>query len=226
MLIVLEGVTRRYEVGGRGVMALDHVDLELERGEYVSVIGPSGSGKTTLFYILGLLARPSGGKYLLAGQDVASFSEKRLASLRGEFIGFVFQNFYLNPRFTALENVELPLLLAGVRPGARRKMAMDALEKVGLADRADHLPRELSGGQQQRVAFARAVIRRPPLILADEPTGNLDPTATAALLRLLSEENRDGATVLMITHDLTAAGCAQRVITISEGHISSDTKRA
>ena len=225
-MIALEGITQRYAIGGREIAALDGVDLRLERGEYVAVIGPSGSGKTTLFHILGLLARPSAGKYLLAGQDVFSFSERRLAALRAEFIGFVFQNFYLNPRYTALENVELPLLLAGVRQNTRKRLAMNALERVGLADRAGHLPRELSGGQQQRVAFARATIRHPPLILADEPTGNLDPAATKAILKLLDEENRDGATILMITHDLSASRSAQRIITIAEGHISDDSKRA
>lgn len=224
-MITLDGITRRYEVGGHEVRALDGVTMHLERGEYVAVIGPSGSGKTTLFHILGLLARPSEGVYRLAGQDVFSLPERRLAALRAEFIGFVFQNFYLNPRFTALENVELPLLLAGVRQSARRAQAMRALERVGLEERAEHLPRELSGGQQQRVAFARATVRHPSLILADEPTGNLDPVATEAILALLKEENRDGATVLMITHDRAAARQAGRVITIAEGRIVKDQKQ-
>lgn len=224
-MIELRGITRKYAVGANEVSALDGVDLLLQRGEYAAVIGPSGSGKTTLFHILGLLARPDGGTYRLAGQDVSSFSERRLASLRGEFIGFVFQNFYLNPRYTALENVELPLMLAGVGRSAGKRIAMNALERVGLRERANHLPRELSGGQQQRVAFARATVRRPPFLLADEPTGNLDPAATRLLLSLLEEEHHDGATILMITHDLSAAKSAERVITIEEGRITKDEKQ-
>ncbi len=223
-MIRLENVTRRYEVEGRSVAALDGLSLSLDRGEEVAVVGSSGSGKSTLLNLLGLLLKPDGGRYLLAGKDVASFSAAKRAALRAEFIGFVFQDFHLNPFFTAFENVELPLLIAGMKKSARRAMAEEALRRVGLWEKRDHLPRELSGGQQQRVAVARATVRHPPLILADEPTGNLDPEASRKVLSLLKEERRTGATLVMITHDLSSAASFERVITIDRGRLIGDGK--
>ncbi|MBR0144557.1 MAG: ABC transporter ATP-binding protein [Clostridia bacterium] len=224
-MIRLENVTRRYLIEGKTIAALDGVSLDLERGEEIAVVGSSGSGKTTLLHLLGLLLKPDGGRYLLAEKDVYALSPARRAALRAEFIGFVFQDFHLNPRFTALENVELPLLIAGMGRNARRIAAGEALRRVGLWDRRDHLPRELSGGQQQRVAIARATVRHPPLILADEPTGNLDPEASDRVLALLREENRAGAAVVMITHDPRAAASFRRVVTIDRGKLIGDVRR-
>ena len=221
-MLKLENVTQTYQVGRTQVTALDNVNLLLEAGEFCAMVGESGSGKTTLMHIMGLLATPSAGRYTLCGQDVFALKNGGRSRLRAAHIGFVFQDFFLNPRLTARENVELPLRLAGIAQSERRRMAEEALDKVGLADRMQHLPRELSGGQQQRVAFARATVRHPALILADEPTGNLDKRSTESILSLLREENRRGATIFMITHDLSAAAAAGRVLTMEQGHITSD----
>ena len=220
--IQLENVTQTYRVRGNPVTALDHVSLAIEAGEYCAMVGESGSGKTTLMHIMGLLATPTEGRYTLCGQDVFAMKNGGRSRLRAACIGFVVQDFFLNPRLTAVENVELPLRLAGIAKNRRRKMALEALEKVGLSGRTDHLPRELSGGQQQRVAFARATVHHPALILADEPTGNLDKRSTASILDLLRAENTRGATIFMITHDPSAAMAANRVLTMEQGRITND----
>jgi putative ABC transport system ATP-binding protein len=219
-MIELELVNKSYRKNTEEVKALVDVSLRVEAGELVAIVGPSGSGKSTLMNVLGLLDRPDSGTYQLEGKDVGAFTADELARLRNEKIGFVFQTFHLLPKTTALENVELPLIYCS-RPdisglGAR------ALEQVGLTDRAKHLPGELSGGQQQRVAIARALVNEPDLILADEPTGNLDTQAGLEVLAIFQELNRQGKTVVLITHDAAVAAMAQRVVEIVDGRIVSD----
>jgi putative ABC transport system ATP-binding protein len=219
-MIQLEDVTKVYRMGKVEVRALHGVDLTIDDGELVAIMGPSGSGKTTLMNILGCLDVPSSGRYLLDGMDVSRLSDNRLARIRSRKIGFVFQSFNLVPRTSAVRNVELPLVYAGVR--SRRYPARVALEKVGLADRQKHLPNELSGGQQQRVAIARALINDPSLLLADEPTGNLDSVASLEILKLLGELNDAGRTVVIITHEEEVARFAKRVVRMRDGRIESD----
>ncbi len=214
----LESVTKVYGVGDAEVRALDGVSLRVDRGDFVAVMGPSGSGKSTLMHILGCLDVPTTGCYWFAGQDVSRMSERELAQVRNRRIGFVFQQFQLLASMTAWRNVELPLLYrGGVRD--RRALAMRSLAQVGLANRVDHRPTELSGGQQQRVAIARALVTDPDLILADEPTGNLDSASSREVLGLLREVNQAGRTIVLITHDPNVAAVAQRVLEMSDGRL-------
>jgi putative ABC transport system ATP-binding protein len=219
-MIQLEDVTKVYRMGKVEVRALYGVDLTINDGELIAIMGPSGSGKTTLMNILGCLDVPTSGRYLLDGTDVSQLSDNRLAKIRSHKIGFVFQSFNLVPRTSALRNVELPLVYAGVR--SRRTPARLALEQVGLGDRQKHMPNELSGGQQQRVAIARALINDPSILLADEPTGNLDSASSVEILKLLSALNDAGRTVVLITHEEEIARFAKRVVRMRDGHIESD----
>lgn len=216
-------LTRTYEMDGQTVAALSDVSFHIGPGEYAAIVGPSGSGKSTLMHLLGCLDRPSAGQYLLDGQDISQLPDKRLAQLRGEKIGFVFQGFQLIPRMTALENVLLPMILCGMKEKERTARAESLLRRVGLGDRLHHRPSQLSGGQQQRVAIARALAREPAVLLADEPTGSLDPQSTQEVLSLLDELHQEGHTVLLITHDMAVARRAQRQLVIREGRLVSDS---
>jgi len=221
-VIELDAVRKVYSTGAMEVEALRGVSLSIEQGEYVALMGPSGSGKSTLMHILGCLDVPTSGEYRLAGEDVGAMDEIDLAEVRNRRIGFVFQQFNLLPSLTAQRNVELPLSYAGVSRERRRRRAREALERVGLGDRVEHRPGELSGGQQQRVAVARALVCDPALLLADEPTGNLDSTASEDVLRLFDELHQQGRTVVLITHEAEIAEHAARVIRIRDGAIASD----
>ena len=222
-ILQLKGICKDYFRARQPVRVLEGIDLTVDEGEYVAVMGPSGSGKTTLMNIIGCLDTPNGGEYLLCGKDLANLSDDALADIRGKYIGFVFQNFYLLPRLSALDNVALPLLYAGVSLKERRRRAAAALESVGLSDRAAFLPNQLSGGQCQRVAIARALINNPMMLFADEPTGNLDRTNADEVLRLLLKirETR-GQTLLMVTHDLSIAEKADRIFRMDNGVLSLD----
>jgi putative ABC transport system ATP-binding protein len=212
-LIEMRGIRKEYTVGGQRVRALDGVDFAVARGEMVAILGPSGSGKSTLMNLLGCLDTPDAGTYRLAGQAVEGMIESRLSRVRGQTVGFVFQGFHLLPGLTAQENVELPLLYRVIPERVRRRMARESLRQVGLAARTDHRPAQLSGGQQQRVAIARAVAGNPPVLLADEPTGNLDTAAGREIMALLRQLHRDGHTVVIITHDpAIGAACPRRVV--------------
>jgi putative ABC transport system ATP-binding protein len=222
-VIQLQGVGKTYRTGSVLVEALRDVSLSIASGEYVAIMGPSGSGKSTLMHILGCLDVPTTGHYLLAGDDVGQLSEFELAEIRNRRVGFVFQQFNLLASMSAWRNVELPLCYAGVRRPERRTRAVEQLGRVGLADRIEHRPGELSGGQQQRVAVARALVTDPALVLADEPTGNLDSTATEEILNLLDALHGQGRTVVLITHEHDVAARAQRVIQLLDGLVSSDS---
>ena len=212
-LIDMKGICKHYTVGGQTVRALDGLDFSVAAGEMVAILGPSGSGKSTLMNILGCLDVPTAGQYRLAGQAVERMSEGELSRVRGRTVGFVFQGFHLLPGLTARENVELPLLYRGIPDGERRRLAEESLTRVGLKSRMDHRPGELSGGQQQRVAVARAIAGRPPMLLADEPTGNLDTAAGREIMGLLQGLHREGHTVVIITHDpAIGAACPRRVM--------------
>jgi ABC-type lipoprotein export system ATPase subunit len=224
-MIELRGLTRTYQKPGEPpVRALNDVSLSVAAGEFVAVLGPSGSGKSTLMNVLGLLDRPDTGEYRLDGRSMSDVSARELAELRNRVIGFVFQSYHLLPRTTAIENVQLPLLYSKKADYRRRSEA--ALAAVGLADRRNHYASELSGGQQQRVAIARAIVNEPALLLADEPTGNLDAAAAAEIVDLFEAQNAKGTTVILITHDEKVARAARRVIRISGGAIASDTREA
>ncbi len=216
----MRGIDKDYIMGGEPVHALKNINLSIEEGEYLSVLGPSGSGKSTLMNIIGCLDTPTAGQYTLRGREVEELDETELAQLRSREIGFIFQNSQLLNRLTALKNVELPLIYAGVLPKERRRRAEAMLERVGLADRMDHLPTQLSGGQQQRVAIARALVGNPSLLLADEPTGALDQKTGAQIMELFSELNAEHRTVIMITHDMNIAAHARRIIRIIDGEIT------
>jgi len=219
MLVRLESVTRTYRMGRIEVPALRGVDLEIAGNEYVAITGPSGSGKSTLMNILGCLDSPTSGHFHLDGRDVSRLSDRQLSRVRNELVGFVFQTFNLLPRATALRNVEAPLVYAGI-PGARRRaMAREALDRVGLSDRAQHRPNEMSGGQRQRVAIARALVNRPSLILADEPTGNLDSATGSEIMEILDGLHAEGNTILMVTHERYIAEHAGREIFLHDGAI-------
>jgi putative ABC transport system ATP-binding protein len=222
-MIRLEGVVKSYRMGEAEVRALDGVDLTIEEGDFVAIMGPSGSGKSTLMNILGCLDVPTTGRYLLDGLNVSTRSDDELADIRNRKIGLVFQSFNLLPRTTALANVELPLLYG--RQQARRSRALLALEQVGLGERALHLPSQLSGGQQQRVAIARALVTHPTMLLADEPTGNLDTAASHEIAGMLVRLNESGRTIVLITHEEEMAGFAQRVVRLRDGRIVSDARR-
>lgn len=223
-LIRLEAVSRRFTLGGSEVAALDRVSLRVAEGEYLAVMGPSGSGKSTLLNVLGLLDRPDEGRYWLGGEDTATLPEPALARLRGHRIGFVFQSFHLVSRLTARENVELPLMLCGVAPTERHRRSQQLLASLGLENRADHRPAELSGGQRQRVAIARAMAMAPRLILADEPTGNLDSRSGEEVITLLEGLNQvQGITLVVVTHDPRLGERAGRRILMNDGRIGSDS---
>jgi len=220
-LAFLDGAARTYHSGSLSVEALRPVDLCLRRGDFVTVMGPSGSGKSTLLHLLGCLDRPTQGRYVLEGRDVSRLADRDLAAVRNRIIGFVFQRFHLLRDETALRNVELPLLYAGVPRAERRRRAGAALESVGLGPRARHRPGELSGGEQQRAALARALVKQPRLLLADEPTGNLDTASGARVLELIAEENRRGTTIVLITHDPEVAGRAPVRLAMRDGVLSA-----
>ena len=224
-IIVTRGLKREYDMGGEIVRALRGVDLAIRRNEYVAIMGPSGSGKSTLMNLIGCLDTPNEGEYWLNGTQVSSMSEDELARVRNKEIGFVFQTFNLLPRATALHNVELPLVYAGVRAEERKRRATEALEKVQLGGRIDHRPNELSGGQRQRVAIARALVNNPSILLADEPTGNLDSATSEEIMRVFESLADQGQTVIMVTHEPDIAAHARRIVVLRDGLIHSDERR-
>jgi putative ABC transport system ATP-binding protein len=224
-VIRVRGLTRDYRLEGETIQALRGVDADVARNAYVAIMGPSGSGKSTLMNVIGCLDTPTAGEYRLNGVEVSGMSDDELARVRNREIGFVFQTFNLLPRASALHNVELPLIYAGVRAGERRERARHALDRVGLADRMHHKPNELSGGQRQRVAIARALVNEPSILLADEPTGNLDSATSAEIMAVFAELHRLGQTILMVTHEADIAAHARRVVTLRDGRIHSDTVR-
>lgn len=221
-LIQIKDICKIYNPGENEVRALDHVSLAVNEGEYVAIIGQSGSGKSTLMNMLGCLDVPTSGEYILNGQNVSHLTDDQLSDIRNQEIGFIFQGFNLIPSFTAIENVELPLLYRGVGKKERHDLAVKALTKVGLSQRMEHKPAEMSGGQQQRVAIARAIAQAPPVILADEPTGNLDSGSSKEIIQILKELHKEGRTVILITHDNEIAEQAKRVIRIKDGKIERD----
>ncbi len=225
-LIELAGVERVFRLGDSEVHALHELDLRIDAGEYVAVMGPSGSGKSTLLNLLGLLDRPTAGTYHLEGRDITTLSPQEQAQVRSQRIGFVFQSFHLVPRLTAAENIALPMMLAGVAPAERAKRVTQALDDYGLTDRSHHRPDQLSGGQRQRVAIARATIMQPAMILADEPTGNLDRATGEEVIRLLEELNARGVTLIVVTHDAAVGRRARRRLDMEDGMIRADTRVA
>jgi putative ABC transport system ATP-binding protein len=226
VVILAHKLTRDYDMGGEVVHALRGIDVQIRRNEYVAIMGPSGSGKSTLMNLIGCLDTPSAGEYWLNGQKVSDLSDDQLAHIRNKEIGFVFQTFNLLPRATALHNVELPLIYAGIPAQQRRDQAGRALEHVGLGDRMDHRPNELSGGQRQRVAIARALVNSPSILLADEPTGNLDSATGDEIMRLFGELHRSGQTIVVVTHEPDIAARALRRITLRDGLIERDEQTA
>jgi putative ABC transport system ATP-binding protein len=224
-LIRVEALMKTYVLGDDVLNALDGVNLMINQGEFVAIMGASGSGKSTLMNILGCLDRPTSGRYFLAGRDVARLTPGELAEIRNELIGFVFQNFNLLPRTSAVENVELPLVYAGIGRAERRRRSIEALTRMGLAGRVNHHPAQLSGGQQQRVAIARAIVNRPRIIFADEPTGNLDSKTSIGVMAVLQELAREGLTIVYVTHDSDVASYASRVLVMRDGSLVSDERQ-
>lgn len=218
-MIEMQDIVKQYTLGGETIYALDHVSLRVEKGEYVTIIGPSGSGKSTLMNLIGCLDTADSGAYLLNGKPIRKYRERQLAEVRSKQIGFIFQGFNLLPKLSALENVELPMIYQGVRASERKKRAVAALERVGLGERMKHRPNQLSGGQQQRCAIARAIAVHPSLILADEPTGNLDQKTGREILTIFDELHQAGNTIVLITHDPKVARCGQRMIRIEDGRL-------
>lgn len=219
-LVEIDDIYKIYNAGENEVRAVDGISLKVGPGEFVAIVGQSGSGKSTLMNIIGCLDVPTSGKYILDGKEVAKLNDNMLSDIRNRQIGFIFQGFNLIPSLSALENVELPLIYRGMKLAERRKVARDALIRVGLEKRISHKPSEMSGGQQQRTAIARAIAARPPIILADEPTGNLDSKSGSEVMRILNELHDEGRTIILITHDMAVASYAQRVITIRDGKIA------
>jgi putative ABC transport system ATP-binding protein len=226
VIILTHKLTREYDMGSELVRALRGVSVQIRRNEYVAVMGPSGSGKSTLMNLIGCLDTPTSGEYWLNGQKVSDLADDELARIRNKEIGFVFQTFNLLPRADALHNVELPLIYAGLSARVRRSRAAQALERVGLGNRMDHKPNELSGGQRQRVAIARALVNEPSILLADEPTGNLDSATSTEIMGVFAELHRQGQTVVMVTHEQDIAAHAARVITLRDGLVATDQARA
>ncbi len=224
-MIELREITRTYDLGMQPVHALKGISLQILSGEYVAIMGASGSGKSTLMHIIGCLDRPTSGKYVLSGQEVQSLSADDLAGVRNRKLGFVFQQFNLLPKMTALENVMLPLVYAHLSPEQRKQKAQKVLKLVGLGDRMHHRPNELSGGQQQRVSIARALVNEPQIILADEPTGALDSQTSLEIMTLLKELHEGGVTIILVTHDAEVASCARRLVKLKDGNIVSDSTR-
>ena len=224
-IIRIEGLERRYDMGGEIIHALRGVSLTISRNEYVAIMGPSGSGKSTMMNVLGCLDTPDAGSYWLNGHEVSQLSDDALARVRNKEIGFVFQTFNLLPRASALHNVELPLVYAGVSAAERSERARQALDRVGLGDRMYHRPNELSGGQRQRVAIARALVNLPSILLADEPTGNLDSSTSEEIMRVFETLHGQGQTIIMVTHEADIAAHARRVVVLRDGRIASDTRR-
>jgi putative ABC transport system ATP-binding protein len=222
-IIHLEGLQRRYVMGGEHIDALSKVDLDVRANEYLAIMGQSGSGKSTLMNILGCLDRPTAGEYWLNSERVSEMNDKQLANIRNREIGFVFQTFNLLPRMSALANVEVPLIYSGIRRKERIELASETLETVGLADRMTHRPSEMSGGQRQRVAIARALVTKPSIVLADEPTGNLDSTTGEEIMHLFDQLHSDGNTLIVVTHERHIAAHASRVVRLSDGDVVSDT---
>jgi len=222
-VIRIHDLTREYRMGSERILALREVTLEIRRNEYLAIMGPSGSGKSTMMNLLGCLDTPTAGEYWLNGEEVSRLTDDALARVRNREIGFVFQTFNLLPRATALHNVELPLVYAGVRARERRERAATALERVGLAERMDHRPNELSGGQRQRVAIARALVNQPSILLADEPTGNLDSVTSDEIMEVFAALHAAGQTVIMVTHEPEIAARAQRVVVLRDGRVESDS---
>jgi putative ABC transport system ATP-binding protein len=218
-LIQLRGIEKKYRVGDQDIYALRHIDLDIPKGEFLALMGPSGSGKSTLMNVLGCLDTPTKGSYVLNGTEVGQLNDQELSAIRNKEIGFVFQTFNLLPRLTALENVALPLVYAGVSKKERLERARQALEEVGLGNRVTHRPNELSGGQRQRVAIARALVNKPSLLLADEPTGNLDSKTTAEIMQLIDEIHRRGNTIIVVTHEEEIARHARKVIRLRDGMV-------
>lgn len=225
LVIKIRNITRDFPLGSETVKVLKGIDLDIERGEYVALMGPSGSGKSTLMNLLGCLDTPTSGSYELNGKDVSSMSDDELAEIRNKEIGFVFQTFNLLPRTTALENVALPMIYAGASKAARTERAKEVLTNVGLADRMDHKPNQLSGGQRQRVAVGRALVNSPSIILADEPTGNLDSKTSVEIMNLFNEIHKAGNTVILVTHEEDIADNAHRIIRLRDGKVESDTRK-
>jgi len=226
VIILAHKLAREYDMGSEIVRALRGVSVQIRRNEYVAVMGPSGSGKSTLMNLIGCLDTPTGGEYWLNGQKVSDLADDELARIRNKEIGFVFQTFNLLPRASALHNVELPLIYAGLGAKARRAQAARALERVGLGDRMQHKPNELSGGQRQRVAIARALVNDPSILLADEPTGNLDSTTSQEIMQVFADLHAQGQTVVMVTHEADIAARAARVVTLRDGLVATDQQRA
>ena len=222
-VISLRGITRDFQLGAQTVHVLKGIDLDIQKGEYVALMGPSGSGKSTLMNLLGCLDTPTGGSYHLAGRDVSRMDDNDLAAVRNKEIGFVFQTFNLIPRQTALQNVALPMVYAGASKEVRTERAEEVLRQVGLEDRMDHRPNQLSGGQRQRVAIARALVNTPSMILADEPTGNLDSTTSVEIMKLFDDIHKAGNTLVVVTHEEDIAQHAHRIIRLRDGVIESDT---
>lgn len=222
-MINLKDICKTFYLGEEAVHALDHVDLDVTPGEYISVMGPSGSGKSTLLNMLGLLDRPDSGSYRLSGMETATLPEVERAELRSQYIGFVFQAYHLVPRLNALENIELPMMLAGVKFQERRRLAENVLERLAIDHRAHHLPKQLSGGERQRVAIARAIVRKPTILLADEPTGNLDSHSGEEVMEMLEQLNEEGITLFMVTHDAKLGARARRHLRMVDGQIVEDT---
>ena len=221
-MIRIENLSRQFEVGNQIVRALDHIDLKITKGEYISIMGVSGSGKSTLLNILGLLDTPTKGDYILSGINTSEMNDDEMAHIRSTKIGFVFQSFHLIPRLTAAENIEMPMVLAGIKPKDRQEKVEIALSHVSLNDRADHKPEQLSGGQRQRVAIARSIVMEPDVLLADEPTGNLDSTSGIEIIKLIEDLNKEGLTLIVVTHDRKLGNRSDRLIRLLDGKIITD----